>query len=141
MRYPVILTPDDNGTVLMQARDIPGVMSTGANEADALVMGLDALLTVFDWYMSEGRPIPAPSDEPDDRLHIVVPALATVKLAIYEAMRDQGISRVRLAALLQTSPKAVRRLLDLWHCSRWDQLERAMAVLGLKAVVDVRKAA
>ena len=139
MIYPAVFTSDDNGSVVIEVTDVSGVVSFGANHADALVMGQDALLTMFDYYMQEGRPIPAPSAPAPGQPVVEVPAMASVKLAIYDAMRDQGISQVRLSSLLKTSPKAVRRLLDLWHNSRWDHLEAALAVLGLQVAVEIRK--
>ncbi|MFZ2956350.1 MAG: hypothetical protein WA705_05625 [Candidatus Ozemobacteraceae bacterium] len=38
-------------------------------------------------------------------------------------------------------PPLVDRLLDLFHVSKLDQIERALAALGLTLYMDVRKAA
>ena len=67
--------------------------------------------------------------------------MAEVKLAIYQAMRVQGVSQVKLASLLGTDPKSVRRLLDLFHTSRWDHLEMALEALGYQARVTVEPVA
>ncbi len=141
MRYPAILTPDDNGALVIEAPDAPGVLSFGANETDALAMGQDALLTMLDHLMSEGQDIPAPGEPAPEQPCIELPAMAVVKLAIYSAMRERGVSQIQLAALLKTDPKSVRRLLNLWHNSRWDHLEAALAVLGLKVTAQVMEAA
>jgi hypothetical protein len=45
---------------------------------------------------------------------------------------------VRLASVLQTDPKSVRRLLDLDHHSRLEHLEAALAALGYSVSLDVR---
>ncbi len=139
MRYPATLTPDGD-TCIVTVPDVPGVLSFGANEADALAMGQDALLTMLDHIMSQGEDIPAPAAMSPGEPAVELPAMAVLKLAIYQAMRAQGVSQVRLASLLRTSPKAVRRLLDLWHNSRWEHLEAAAAVLGLKVEVAVQAA-
>lgn len=63
--------------------------------------------------------------------------MAEVKLVIYQAMRHQGVSQVKLAGILGTDPKSIRRLLDLFHASRWDHLEMALEALGYQAKVTV----
>jgi len=141
MQYPAILTADDNGTVVVEIPDVPGVISAGANETDALALGQDALLTILACYIKDGLAIPPSSTPAPGQKTVDVPTMAAVKLAIANAMRTQGVSQKRLASLLNTDPKAVRRLLDLWHNSRWDHLEAALAVLGLTVSVEIRKAA
>jgi antitoxin HicB len=60
-----------------------------------------------------------------------------VKLALYEAMRAQGITRTELARRLGLQENAVRRLLDLDHRSYIDQLDLALAALGRRLEVRV----
>ncbi len=67
--------------------------------------------------------------------------MAAAKLAIYQAMRDQGVTQVALARRIGCDPKDVRRLLDLMHRSRLDRLEAALAALGKRLVIEVRDAA
>ncbi len=64
--------------------------------------------------------------------------MAAAKLAIYQAMRDKGVTQVALARRLGCDPKDVRRLLDPMHRSRLDRLE---AALGKRLVIEVRDAA
>ena len=51
--------------------------------------------------------------------------MVAAKLAIYEAMRRQGLTQAALAERLGCDPRQVRRLLDLDHASTLAQLERA----------------
>lgn len=51
-------------------------------------------------------------------------------VALYEAMRAQGVSKAELARRLGWPVTQTQRLLDLRHASRVDQLEAAFAVLG-----------
>jgi antitoxin HicB len=60
-----------------------------------------------------------------------LPPLVAAKLALYEAMRAQGITRTELARQLGLQENAVRRLLDLDHRSHIDQIDRALAALGM----------
>jgi len=45
------------------------------------------------------------------------------------------------AARLGCDPRQVRRLLNLDHRSRLDQLEKALKALGLQLILEVRQAA
>ena len=64
-----------------------------------------------------------------------------LKLAIYAAMRDQGLTQAQLGERLHIAGRQVRRILDLDHESRLSQLEAALAALGLRATVRVTKVA
>ncbi|QLA20761.1 type II toxin-antitoxin system HicB family antitoxin [Desulfolutivibrio sulfoxidireducens] len=137
MRYAVNLTPDENGTVIAEIPDLPGTFTFGTDESDALDMALDAALTMLSAMMDDNEDIPLPSDIGPDAPFIELPPMAVVKLAIYQGMRDQGVSQLKMAARLHTDPKSVRRLLDLYHRSKWDHLEMALEALGYRAVVRV----
>jgi antitoxin HicB len=68
---------------------------------------------------------------------VVLPPLVSTKLALYEAMQAQRITRTELACRLGLQANAVRRLLDLDHCSHIDQVDRALATLGKRLEVRV----
>jgi antitoxin HicB len=57
-------------------------------------------------------------------------------LALRSAMREQGVSNVRLAELLNISESAVRRLVNPDHLSRLDGVVAALAVLGRRPVIE-----
>ena len=137
MRYAVRLTPDENGTVIAEVPDLPGVITVGTDASDALDMALDATLTMLCAMMDEAEDIPSPSEIEPGEPFIELPPMAVVKLAIYQGMRDQRVSQLKMAARLHTDPKSVRRLLDLYHRSKWDHLEMALEALGYRAVVRV----
>jgi antitoxin HicB len=141
LRYPYTITPETNGTFLVAVAGIPGAFTACRSEAEARDMALDVALTMLAAMIDEGEDIPpAPPSPPRGREKgpsVELPAMAEVKLAIYQAMRRQGVSQVKLASLLGTDPKSVRRLLDLFHASRWDHLEMALEALGYQARVTV----
>ncbi|MBM4273668.1 MAG: type II toxin-antitoxin system HicB family antitoxin [Deltaproteobacteria bacterium] len=142
LTYPVILTLDDNGTIMVEFPDVPEALTCGRDDAEALAMAEDALLVALAGaYMDEHRPLPQPSSPAPDQPTVTVPPLATAKLAIYQAMLDQGVSQTELAARLDCDPRQVRRLLDLNHRSRLDQMEKALQALGRQLVIEVHQAA
>jgi antitoxin HicB len=56
-------------------------------------------------------------------------------------MRRAGITNSDLAARLGCDEKAVRRLRDVLHASRIGEVERALAALGKRVVMNVMNAA
>jgi antitoxin HicB len=60
---------------------------------------------------------------------------------LYEAMRGQGVGRAELARRLRWHLPQVARVLDLRHASRMEQVEAALAALGLRLIVDLVRAA
>jgi antitoxin HicB len=45
MRYPLHLSPDQNGTIIAQAVDVQGALTVGKDDADAIAQAADALIT------------------------------------------------------------------------------------------------
>lgn len=141
MRYPVILTRASNGTIVASFPDVPEAHTVGNDEAQALERAPDALETALAIYLDEGQDLPRPSRPRKGQRFVTPPPMAAAKLAIYRAMRDQGVTQVELARRIGCDPKDVRRLLDLMHRSRLDRLEAALAALGKRLIVEVRDAA
>jgi antitoxin HicB len=71
---------------------------------------------------------------------IPVPALMAAKAALYLALREASITRRELAARLGCDEKEVRRLLDPRHPSKLPRLQRALAQLGKRLVVEMQAA-
>jgi antitoxin HicB len=140
MRYPLRITPDRNGTVIAQALDAPGALTVGRDEPDAVAQAVDALITLFAHLMAQGEPLPQPSRPKRAQPCATLPPTVAAKLAIYRAMRDAGIAEVALAGRLGCELRQVRRLLDLDHPSRLDQLDAALAALGKRLVLEVQGA-
>jgi len=57
MRYPVNLQSDTGGFVV-SFPDIPEALTQGDDREGALAMGLDALVTAFDFYFEDNRKVP-----------------------------------------------------------------------------------
>ncbi len=141
MRYPVTLECASNGTVVATFPNVPEARTAGNDEAQALGRAPDALETALAIYVDERRDLPRPSRPRKGQRVISLPPMAAAKLAIYQAMRDQGVSQVELARRLGRDPKDIRRLLDLMHHSRLDRLQSALAALGKRLIIEVRDAA
>jgi len=139
--YPMQLDPEPDGSAInLSFPDVPGALTFGADEAEALAVAEDCLIAALRGYMKLRKPIPAPS-APGGRQVVTPPSLAVAKLALYEAMREAGLSNVELGRRLGVTENAVRKLLDLDHRSHIGQIEAALAKLGIRLEVVARKAA
>lgn len=75
LRYPVTLTPDSNGSLLVSFVDIPEANSVGDDEDEALLNALDALACAMEIYFGERRVIPVPSTVAQGQTVVTLPAL------------------------------------------------------------------
>ena len=141
MRYRVVLKHASNQTVVATFPDVPEAHTVGNDEAEALRRAPDALETALAIYVDERRDLPRPARPRKRQRMVALAPMAAAKLAIYQAMRDQGVTQVALARRIDCDPKDIRRLLDLMHHSRLDRLEAALAALGKRLVIEVRDAA
>ncbi len=139
--YPVILTPDKNGTVIAEFPDIPEALTVGADNSNALEWAQDALVVALSGYMDERRDIPMPSLPVQEQRMIPVPPQIAMKLSIYQGMRDQGITQAALGKRMGIDGRQVRRILDLDHNTSLSNLVGALKALGKELVIDIREAA
>lgn len=134
MDYRAILEPDSNGTVLISLPDLPGAHSFGADEADALAHGRDAMVTIIEALIKDRRVVPSPRNGPGPR--IAVPALLAAKIALHNEMLKQGVNKAELGRRLDQHLPQIDRLVDVRHGSKLDQLEAAFQALGKR--IDIR---
>jgi antitoxin HicB len=125
--YPLDLEPDDNATWLITAPDLPELTTWApiGQIAEAVQIARKALVAALAARIERGEEIPTPSPA-NGRLSIIAPTLVGLKVALYRAMRAQGISQKELARRLDCDPKEVRRILDVTHSTRADFLDRAL---------------
>lgn len=135
--YPVLLERDDNDTILASVPDVPGVHSYGEDEADAIDHVREALIVMLSGVMDDNEDIPTPSKASRGKAAVTLPTLVASKLMIYNAMREQGVTRSELARRLGgKNPTHITRLLNVLHQSRHDQIDEALAVLDHRLVVE-----
>ena len=139
--YPANIEIDESGYFLVTFPDVPEAGTDARTREDALTDAADALIAALAGYVNDRRDIPSPSPRRRGQTPVNLPPLVSAKLALYQAMREAGLTRVALAARLGVSEGAVRRLLDLDHRSHIGQVSSALAVLGKALVVEVRDAA
>ena len=138
--YPCILTPDEEGWLTVSFPDVPEALTCGKTCEEALELAEDALAVALAGYVHLRRDIPAPSAPERDQDLVPLPPVVAAKLALYTAMRAQGMTKVALAARLGISESAVRKLANPDHRSHISQVENALKHLGRKLLVEDKAA-
>ena len=139
MNYPVVLTPDDNGTILAVCPDLPEVATFGEDQEDALRRAADAIEEALAARIAHREEIPVPSPT-QGRPRAVLPLLTVAKVELYLTARAQGITKAVLGRRLDLHGPQVDRLFDVRHSSKIEQIDRALRSMGKRLEVRVSDA-
>lgn len=134
--YPIHYE-EREGVVWATFPDLPEASARGVSRERARRVARERLLAVFREYISARRDIPSPSPASRRRDVVAPPVLIAAKVALYQTMRDQKVTKVALAKRLGTVEGTVRRLVDLDHRSHVDAVEEALARLGKRLAMDL----
>jgi antitoxin HicB len=137
--YWFTLEPDDNDTLLVRCPQLPIVVTYGEDKKVASRHALDAIETALASMIDDGEEIPREAGKGD--VFVPLSLQAALKLSLYWAVRDAGISRAELARRLGWNRESVDRLFRLSHASRIAQIDAAFAALGRAVDVRIGKAA
>lgn len=137
MQYPATFTLDDDGSLLVQFPDIPEAITSGADEAEAMAMALDCLLTAFDFYFDDRRAIPAPSAVQPGQVAVMLDEMATIKVLLHNEMVAKGVRKADLARLLGIPAQHVGRLLNPKQTTRLELISQAFCALGRRLEIQV----
>lgn len=138
--YPCTLVPEDGGGFFVSFPDVPEALTGGGDRLEALRMAEDALAVALAGYVHAGWDIPVPSAVAEKQHLVPLPPVVAAKLALYSAMRAQGITKVALGEKLGVSESAVRKLLNPEHRSHIGQVKNALRALGRCLVVEDKAA-
>ena len=116
--------------------DVPPAITGGLSWSESLELAEDCLGGALGIYVKLREDIPEPSPATDGQVMIEVPPIVAAKLALYTAMRKQGITNVALAARLGVTENAVRRLVNPRHRSHITSVEKALRAVGRSLVVE-----
>ena len=139
-QYPCVLEPEDGGGFSVSFPDVPEALTCGDSRAEALALAEEALAVALGAYMKSRESVPLPSRASRYQDLVAVPPIVAAKLALYSAMRREGLTRVALAGRLGLSEGAVRKLLNPDHRSHISQIEKALRVVGRGLVIGDRAA-
>ena len=138
--YPCVLNPEEDGGFFVVFPDVPGALTCGDDRAEALEMAVDALVAMLASHVQNGEDLPSPSAVADGQEVVAVPPVPAAKLALYSAMREQGLSEAALARQLGLDEASVRKLLDPDRYSHISRVTNALRAVGRSLVVEDRVA-
>ena len=139
--YPAKFTPDDNGTFMVTFPDVPQAVTDVLDKATANPQAAEALAAALSFYVEANRPLPVPSTPKRGQILIYLAAGTVAKLALYEAMRAQGVSQSELARRLGCHRQHAARIVDPAHNTKFEVLEAALAAVGKRAELLIQDAA
>ena len=145
--YPCNIVPDEEEqratgreAYVVNFPDVYGANTGGWSWEEALEMAQDCLGVALAMYVDDRQEIPSPSPLAEGQVLISVAPIVAAKLALYAAMREQGMTNVALAARLGLQENAVRRLVDPGHRSHITSVEKALRAVGRDLVLEDRAA-
>ena len=126
LAYPITLEEDD-GAVLATSPDFPELTTFGDGREEAVTRAVEALEEAIAARIHDRKDIPSPSRGAS---YAILPTLTSVKIMLYQGMRDQGITKAELARRLGWHLPQVDRVLDVQHRSWLDQIDAALGAIG-----------
>ena len=95
--YPCVLTTEESGGYSVSFPNVPEALTCGDDRDEALAMAEDALTVALGSYIQCREDIPVPDAAAGEQEMVAVPLVVAAKLALYTAMREQGLTKVGLA--------------------------------------------
>lgn len=138
--YPAKLTVDGNA-IVVTFPDVPEAATSGSNRKEALTEAVEALTAALSFYVDNNERLPTASDPKRGQVLVQLPTGIIAKLALYSAMREQGITQSELARRLGVHRQHVARIIDPAHNTKFEVLEAALAAIGLQVQVSITKVA
>ena len=96
MPHPITLE-DDDGTLLATSPDFPELTTFGDDREEAIARAVHALEEAIAARIHDRRDVPMPSG---GDTYAVLPTLTSVKVMLYQGMREQGVGKAELARRL-----------------------------------------
>lgn len=140
LAYPLVLTQDDNGSILVTCPDLPEVTTFGEDKGDAVLRAVDAIEEAIAARIANRESVPEASPAHGKPV-VSLPTETVVKVELYRTMDALQMRKADLARLLNLHGPQVDRLLDIRHGTRFDQLDRALAALGKKVEIRITDSA
>lgn len=123
--FPYTITKED-GEFLIAFPDIHEAITSTIHSSEIHESAYDCLVAALGGYIDDRRNIPEPSPKSHIQEVVVIPQLMAAKLSLYIAMRREDMTNVDLAERLNVDEKIVRRMLDLDHATKIQNLTSAL---------------
>lgn len=138
-QYMATVEADPDGGFIVTFADVPEAITAGDTREEAMDNAREALGLALRGILQDGRELPLP--QATNGLPVAVAADEAAKLAVIQAFRKAGISKIELARRLGKNETEARRILDPDHGTKIGLLQEALRALGQEIVISVREAA
>ena len=145
MRYafPCNIVPDDEeggSGFVVTFPDVKGANTGGRTFKESIILAEDALVVALGTYIDCKEELPTPGRLNKGQELVAVQPLVAAQLDLYNAMREQNISRADLAERLGLGEAAISKLLTLDYQTRIGQVTKALESVGRSLMVEDRAA-
>ena len=136
--YPATLEPDEDGRPVITFPDLPGAVTDGADEAEALTEAADCLSEALATRITHGEAIPPPSPlSPGQHLVSPDPTIA-LKAALHMSLYQRNMTVADLADLMGFADwHQAERLIDPRHSTKLTRLAKALGAGGCRINISV----
>jgi len=136
--YPATLEPDEDGRPVITFPDLPGAVTDGADEAEALTEAADCLSEALATRITHGEAIPPPSPlSPGQHLVSPDPTIA-LKAALHMSLYQRNMTVADLADLMGFADwHQAERLIDPRHSTKLTRLAKALGAVGCRITISV----
>ncbi len=135
MRYAIRIRKDTNDTFLVTVPDLPDAITFGESLDEAKLQAVDAIETAMMARMTDREVIP--ETKATGRYYVELRPAVAAKVALWNAMMQQGLGKAALARKLKWHMPQVDRALDVRHESTLSSLVDALAVTGNSLSISV----
>ncbi|WP_202308425.1 type II toxin-antitoxin system HicB family antitoxin [Dryocola clanedunensis] len=128
---------EENNQYEISFRDFDNLHAVAFTEDDIELDALDALLAGIGELIETRSPVPAPTAGQENDIRLPLPVLASLKIALSNAMLTTGTAKSHLARKLGLNGPQTDRLLDVSYASKVELLEQALYLLDYEVTVSV----
>ena len=136
--YPAKFQADEDGRVMVTFRDLPEAATDGADADEARREAADLLDSALMFRMKYREEIPAPSKARKGEELVVPDAAVAMKVALYIAMRQRGVTAAELSRRLGVDYREAQRILNPYHATRTTRMSAAIEATGSHAVIELK---
>lgn len=138
--YPAKFEPDEGGRILVTFRDLPEAATDGADLDEARREAADVLDSALMFRMKYREEIPSPSRKRRDEEIVAPDAAVAIKIALYIAMQERGITAAELTRRLGIDNREAQRILNPHHATKIERMSEAIEATGSHAIIELQVA-
>lgn len=135
--YNAEINQDTDGRFVVTFTNLPYGVTDGETLEEALFEAIDCVDEVIAGIIERGESLPENEHAKEGQYPVELSAHMAIKAALYCAMKDDGVTKVAMAKMIERNEKEVRRMLDPHHNTKLKSLEYALHKIGRRLKVEM----